>query len=160
MVAIGLGAYGFTRSNNNKNVDQTNMEKIDDTMVEDNKMMEDDTIEEDDSMMEEDKMMAKGGEYLTYSPALLSRADDNGNVVLFFHASWCPTCKALDNSILNSDIPDDLTILKVDYDSSAELKKKYSVVIQHTLVQVDSQGNEISKWVGGNTLADVEDKLK
>lgn len=171
VVAVGLVGYGFTQSNSNKNVEETHMEKTDEVMMEDDKTMEDDSMMEedkmakddvmmeDDKMTEEDKMMVKGGEYVAYDPALLSRAN-SGKVVLFFHAGWCPTCKVLENDILKGQIPEDLTILKIDYDTASELKKKYGITIQHTLVQVDSNGNEITKWVGGNDIASIESKLK
>lgn len=102
-----------------------------------------------------DTMMVHGS-YEAYSPEKLERAE-TGNVVLFFHAGWCPTCKALNDDILAhaADIPDDLTILKVDYDTEAALKKKYGVTYQHTLVQVDRSGTMITKWSGGNTLQSV-----
>ncbi|PLX25040.1 hypothetical protein C0580_03440 [Candidatus Parcubacteria bacterium] len=59
-----------------------------------------------------------------------------------------------------SSIPSDLTILKVDYDSETELKKKYSITYQHTLVQVDAQGNQITKWTGGSDLNSIVSRLK
>jgi hypothetical protein len=40
--------------------------------------------------------------------------------------------------------------LKTDYDSNNELKKKYGVTYQHTFVQIDSNGNMITKWNGGD----------
>jgi len=93
------------------------------------------------------------GVYANYTPELVAQAD--GDIVLFFHASWCPSCRTQDAAITNgaAEIPADLTILKVDYDSSTELKRKYNVVTQHTFVQVDGEGNEITKWLGGSTLA-------
>ena len=38
-------------------------------------------------------------------------------------------------------------LIKVDYDTEKDLKKQYGVTIQHTLVQTDSDGNKIAKWV-------------
>jgi len=104
---------------------------------------------------------SQSGLYTAYSQALLQNASD-GNVVLFFHAPWCPTCKTLNDNLeinLNS-IPSDLTILKTDYDSQIELKKKYGVTYQHTLVQVDASGNLIKKWLGSNTLDDIVSQLE
>lgn len=152
---------------------EINMDTDDSMMKEDEGMMEGENSgnaireEEDgfgsDLMMEEDDAlkMAAGGEYVDYNPQLLERAN-NGNVVLFFHAGWCPTCKVLDSALKKdlSKFPKDLTILKVDYDNSSDLKKKYAVTYQHTLVQVDAQGNEINKWNGGSDLSDVLSKLK
>lgn len=96
------------------------------------------------------------GSYEPYEPSKLSRAN-TGNVVLFFHASWCPACKKVDSDIKNNlkDLPSDLSLLMVDYDSSTELKKKYGVTYQHTFVQVDAQGALLKKWSGGSTLESV-----
>lgn len=52
-----------------------------------------------------------------------------------------------------SKLPADVLILKVDYDNSSELKKKYSVLGQHTLVQVDKDGNMKSTWRGSATVS-------
>ena len=96
------------------------------------------------------------GSYEAYAPEKLARVA-TGDVVLFFHAPWCPTCRALNANIEAnlSAIPSQVTILKTDYDSQTELKKKYGVTYQHTLVQVDAQGTMIKKWSGGNALADL-----
>jgi thiol-disulfide isomerase/thioredoxin len=94
------------------------------------------------------------GTYEAYDTTLLAKAD-NGDVVLFFRASWCPTCRALDTNIKNNTIPSNLTILDVNYDDSAELRKKYGVTVQHTLVKVNSSGELIKKWSGGNTLETI-----
>lgn len=94
--------------------------------------------------------------YELYDPVKLARAV-RGDVVLFFRAPWCPTCRALDADIREnlSAIPAGVTILDVDYDSSTDLKQKYGVTYQHTLVQVDAQGNQIAKWTGSLTLAEL-----
>jgi hypothetical protein len=44
-------------------------------------------------------------------------------------------------------------VFKTDYDTSNDLKTKYGVTYQHTFVQIDSSGNAITKWVGGDTAA-------
>lgn len=81
--------------------------------------------------------------------------------VLFFYASWCPTCRAADADITakQSSIPKGVVIHKVDYDTATDLKKKYGVTYQHTFVQVDEKGEMITKWSGGD-LATIVAKLK
>lgn len=97
--------------------------------------------------------------YIDYDPAQLARAD-NGDVVLFFHASWCPTCKILDQSLTNTDfLSTGITVMKLDYDTQTELKNRYGVTSQHTLVQVDSQGNLIKSWRGSYNLSQIEQEL-
>jgi thioredoxin 1 len=98
--------------------------------------------------------MTEVGSYEPYASEKIARAK-TGDVVLFFRASWCPTCRALDTDIRAhlSEIPHGLTILDVNYDDSSALKQKYDVTYQHTLVQVDADGNQIAKWSGSPTLA-------
>ncbi len=100
-------------------------------------------------------MAVKAGSYEAYSPEKIALASAKGNVVLNFSAPWCPTCRALDKDINANlhNIPSNLTILKVDYDTATALKKKYGVTAQHTLVQVDKDGTLIKKWSGSPTLA-------
>jgi thioredoxin 1 len=81
----------------------------------------------------------------------------NDKRVLFFHASWCSTCKALASDIESnaSDIPAGVTIAQVDYDDATDLRQKYGVTVQHTLVQIDDAGNEIATWSGSRDLASL-----
>jgi thiol-disulfide isomerase/thioredoxin len=101
------------------------------------------------------------GTYEPYDPAKLAQAAE-GDVVLFFRAPWCPTCRALDADIRAnlSAIPQKVIILDVDYDSSTELKQKYGVTYQHTLVQVDAEGNQIAKWTGSPTLENLLSQIQ
>jgi len=92
------------------------------------------------------------GSFVDYSPTAIAEASkDNGKAVLFFHAKWCPTCLAAEKEILagQDQIPSNITIIKTDFDSMKDLKKKYSIVNQHTFVQVDADGTEVTRWVGG-----------
>ena len=104
--------------------------------------------------MKDEGAMMKKGSYETYSADKLAMANE-GDVVLFFRASWCPTCRALDADIKTGAIPAGVTILDVNYDTETALKQKYGVTSQHTLVQVDAQGTLIRKWQGSPTLVTV-----
>jgi thiol-disulfide isomerase/thioredoxin len=105
------------------------------------------------SMTDTEENMMKVGSYEVYSADKLARAA-TGDVVLFFNASWCPSCRGLSANIESNlkSIPPGVSILKVDYDKETELKKQYGVTYQHTLVQVDQDGNQIKKWSGGSSL--------
>lgn len=86
-----------------------------------------------------------GGTYTTYDEANLKTTA--GTKVIFFHAAWCPQCRALEADIQEGPIPQGVTIYKVDYDTNQDLRKKYGVTIQTTLVKVDDDGNLIKKFV-------------
>ncbi len=91
--------------------------------------------------------------YVDYSEVnLASSTENDGKAVLFFAAlAWCPSCQVADKDIqANFDkVPSDVTILKVDYDTAKDLKQKYAITMQDTFVQVDSQGDEITRWNSG-----------
>lgn len=133
---------------------ETGMEKSGDTTMERNDgeaMME---KKDEGAMMDRGDSMMRAGSYEVYGAEKITMAA-TGDVVLFFRASWCPTCRAVDADIKANlkDIPANLTILDVNYDSSSALKQKYGVTYQHTFVQVDAEGNQIKKWQGSPTLA-------
>ncbi len=115
-----------------------------------------------DTMVKDESAMMKAGTYESYDASKIAIASATHHVVLFFRASWCPTCRAIDGDIKAhlKDIPESLTILDVNYDNSAELKKKYGVTYQHTFVQVDAQGNLIKKWSGSPTLSALVAEVK
>jgi thiol-disulfide isomerase/thioredoxin len=179
VLILGGGAYFLTQNSAPQAMEKGGgdamMEKAEDSAMEKEAMMgtEEDAMmqkengemmekKDESAMMQKDEsaMMAKGS-YEAYGPEKLAKAE-NGDVVLFFRASWCPTCRALDADIKanSSSIPGGLTILDVDYDKSSDLKKKYGVTTQHTLVQVDASGNLIAKWQGSSTLSGLVSKVK
>lgn len=96
--------------------------------------------------------------YIEYSKSALEGAKDKRQV-LFFYANWCPICKPADADFkANVDkIPDDLALIRVNYSDSdtdqeeKDLADKYGVAYQHTFVQIDASGAEVTKWNGGQT---------
>jgi peptide-methionine (S)-S-oxide reductase len=76
-------------------------------------------------------------------------------ILLFFHAEWCSTCRNFDKQIIESSLPKNLVIYQVDYDSATELKKKYSILSQSTWVQIDSTGKAYKRWLGKSQLSDI-----
>ena len=93
------------------------------------------------------------GVFADYSTDLLANAED-GNVVIFFNADWCPTCQATLRDINSKlgEIPSDLTILSANYDEELSLRQKYGVTLQHTFVKVDKDGNELAQRSGLDDL--------
>jgi thioredoxin 1 len=101
--------------------------------------------------------------YIEYSPESYELHKDKRRV-LFFYANWCPTCRLADADFVKniSIIPEDTVVIRVNYNDSEtdnnekELAKNYAVTYQHTFVQINGHGNEVTKWNGGQT----EDLLK
>ena len=83
-------------------------------------------------------------------------------VVYFFAASWCPTCRETyrDLKANKGSIPEDLVIVVVDYDKSAALKARYSVGYQHTYILIGQYGAARKAWSGSKTLADIVRNVK
>ena len=127
--------------------EEDTMEKKDDAMAPNQS-----ASAEGSGQVDSNKMMQAKGAYVGYSPAALAEAGANGKAVLFFHAAWCPFCKAANEAFNSrlSEIPEGVTVLKTDYDTQKELKTKYGVTYQHTFVQVDASGNMVAKWNGGD----------
>jgi thioredoxin 1 len=73
-----------------------------------------------------------------------------GPTVLFFAADWCPTCQtALRDISANGARMNGITVVVVDYDNAADLKKRYGVTTQHTYVQIDAEAARVVIWNGG-----------
>lgn len=87
--------------------------------------------------------------YITVTEYNANTAQYSANKkVLFFHAAWCPICQGIEKEI-NADmskIPTGTTIIKTDYDSNIDLRKKYGVTYQYTFVQIDNEGTQLKKW--------------
>lgn len=93
----------------------------------------------------EDTPAPASGRYVEYIED--EAASTEGTKLLFFHAPWCPQCRALDSDIKATALPAGVTIFKVDYDSNQTLRQKYGVTIQTTVVKVDDNGNLVEKYV-------------
>ena len=95
-------------------------------------------------------------QYVVYSKEALE-SNSNKKRVLFFYANWCPTCRPADANFNSnvSKIPEDVVLIRVNYNDSEtdqeekDLAEKYEVTYQHTFVQIDEEGNVVTKWNGG-----------
>lgn len=98
------------------------------------------------------------GIYTDYEWGKKYISDPSKKVVLFFHASRCPSCKQAEKDILkNKDMIDsNLIILKVDYDTATELKKQYSITSQTSYVLLNTDGTLNKKSIGMTSLEDIE----
>lgn len=163
---IGAGCVKSQVSNSNQ---ETTYEVLEDEIMipdeasededSENEAMMDEETNEDEAMMEDEAQ--NPGTYVAYDAGQIAQAATDGTAILFFHAPWCPTCSALNKDIEAhvNDIPAGVTIFKTDYDTNTELRQKYGVTYQHTLVVVDANGNQLDKWSGGNTLDSILERV-
>lgn len=161
ILLLGIGGYVFRNDS-----DTPDTQEVPSVQVQEAELpnMEDPTgevIMEKDQETETAMEPASDGRYIKYSKEAVASAIAQGKtVVLFFHASWCPTCIAADKDITQnlSTLPENIVVFKVDYDGNPELKKQYNVTYQHTFVEIDSDMNEVQSWNGGG-VAELVSKL-
>ncbi len=78
------------------------------------------------------------------------------STVLFFGQASCGTCQKTDADLkAQASLPDDVSILKVDFDTELGLNQQYGVTTKHTFVLIDADGNEIAKEIGLATSQDI-----
>lgn len=134
-------------------------EDIQDEDTSDTQEME--SSEESEMSEEENAMEASSeAEYVAYSENALQEYQGK-NKVIFFHAAWCTTCRALDAELSEniSQLPEGTVVMKADYDSETDLRQKYGVNLQHTLVFVDDEGNQTKNNLIGANLEGLKAAL-
>lgn len=93
------------------------------------------------------------GSYETYDAAKIAISEAD-HIILFFHATWCPSCVALDRNINANlaSIPSGVEIYKLDYDSETELKQQYGIIRQHSVVEISADGAKVGSITHPPTL--------
>jgi thiol-disulfide isomerase/thioredoxin len=120
----------------------------------------DSSISETPSASETTSLAA--GDYIPYESFVTSGDKySDSKVVLFFNAVWCSTCQQARENIEASlgQIPENLAIVVVDFDSSIDLRKNYGVTVQHTFIEIDSAGEPLGKWSGSVTVDQIVEQL-
>lgn len=132
-----------------ENMNEEDEEEMDEDQAEE--MEEEEEINEEEMNEESADTNSSSAKLVNYSENTFEEEIMEGRNVVYFAATWCPTCKALNDELAEdiSSLPSDLTIIKADYDEEVALKQEYGITIQHTLVQVDENGKEITRWSGG-----------
>lgn len=73
-------------------------------------------------------------------------------VILYFYAPWCATCSSFDQELLSSSnqLPEDVIVFQIPYDTATQLKNQYKVTYQHTLILLNAKGETQEMWIGGD----------
>lgn len=173
ITVLGTGAYTLSQNSSKSDTMVKKAETVVQKDVKDS-MEKVETSEQEamekkqgEAMMEKtDNKVTGDSRYVEYSKAVLEKTATNRRV-LFFYASWCPTCKPADANFKESisKIPDDVTLIRVNYNDpdtdqeEKDLAKKYGITYQHTFVQIDNKSNEVTKWNGGQ-INELLSKIK
>lgn len=156
VAVVGIGAYTLSQ---NSAKSESVMQKNTQNSMKKTENPEQEVVEkkagEAMAKKTDDKMMVDS-RYVEYSKAALEKAASNRRV-LFFYANWCPICKPADADFKTNanKIPSDVIVIRVNYNDTdtdqeeKDLAKKYGITYQHTFVQIDSLGKEVTKWNGG-----------
>lgn len=82
-------------------------------------------------------------------------------VALHFHADWCPTCRAQSRVLeqLKAEPGLDLTVLVANYDTEKDLKRRFNVRAQSTLIVLRGQ-TEWARLVGETAPESIRAALR
>lgn len=147
LVIAGISIFNVSEQ---KPSDDSSMMKPEENAME---KTENTTMTKSDSVMMDKQ---SGSRYQEYSSDVLTSAATTKRV-LFFYANWCPTCRPTDANFRENEnkIPEGVTLIRVNYNDTdtdqeeKDLAKKYGITYQHTFVQIDEKGNQVTKWNGG-----------
>ena len=81
--------------------------------------------------------MGQMNDFKPYTAEAVKAAKDEGKtVLLFFHAPWCPVCKAQEPKVKShlNGAHKNVVAFRVDYDSNMALRKELNVEKQSTLI--------------------------
>ncbi|NTV30078.1 MAG: thioredoxin family protein [Candidatus Omnitrophica bacterium] len=94
--------------------------------------------------------MSAHGQFANYTQTDFEAAKGMKRV-LFFAATWCPTCMGTVKNLMEqpTGIPPGVEVFRVDFDSSTDLKAQYGVTQMDTFVLVDAEGKKVALWNGG-----------
>ena len=100
---------------------------------------------------------------VSFNQAKFDQANAAGQpVVVYFHADWCPTCRAqapIVKDLLATPELKNVTVLIADYDTELALRKSLKVANQSTLV-VFRQGKEVARSTGDTSREGLAALLK
>ncbi len=122
-------------------------------------------VEDADADTDAEPVEAETNSLIAYSASGVDALKAEGSpFALFFHAEWCPVCRAMEENVENEPekLPQGVALLKVDYDNETALKQELGITQQSVWVIFDSQGNEVARNPGvdyDSLVADLDKAL-
>ena len=113
---------------------------------------------------EEAMMKKEASTFVDFTQAAYEKAlADKKPIYLYFHANWCPTCKAQNPTVneVFSQHMGGVAGFRVSYndsdtnDEERALAKTFGVTYQHTFFYIDRAGKTVKKTIGSQTAAQI-----
>jgi thioredoxin 1 len=101
-------------------------------------------------------------DFRTFTPAEFKAAQDTGRLSLvFFHAPWCPVCRAQEPKLMSrlNGMYTGIVPFKVDYDSNQALRREMNVTRQSTVI-VYRGANEVARLSYTSDDAAIDDLFR
>jgi thiol-disulfide isomerase/thioredoxin len=97
----------------------------------------------------------------TYDAGTTKAENNNKPVLIDFYADWCGPCKSMDKQLYTDSRvitkSDNFVCIKVNGDYNPDLMTQYGVSSYPTIVFLDSNQDEVTRWVGWGY--DVENQI-
>ena len=98
-------------------------------------------------------------------PTVLTQAQrENKRVLIDFEAVWCGPCHIMDQLVFTAaavvDRAKDVVAVKVDGDEHRDLKKRYNVDGFPTIILLESDGREVRRAAGYQSVVDLVTLLR
>ena len=149
-IAVGIYAGGAKDSTSDAGENSTMMKPVEESETDGTMMAAPPEASEGMEEPAGSMMMAAGGKVAFTTLDDAAMLAKSGPAVLFFYADWCPVCRG-DIRQIDSGLHKlgNISVVVVDYDRAADLRKKFGITYQHTYVQIDMTGEKIALWSGG-----------
>lgn len=140
--------------------ESTLMEEDEEESSEENKEDESSEAEEETAEEVEEVSLDEDPEFVAYTASQFADLEGSQGFAVFFHADWCPTCIGLEKDLEANigSFPRGAKILEANFDTELDLRKKYGVNVQSTVVIIDKNGNEV-KTLAAPSAAEIKAEL-